>query len=165
MKEAEKIVDKLKELYPFLVEEDVGVRAMKRKEDWIVFFSKDGHEQAFSLPEDFITSCIEQGYCHLYREKCTRALGLLMEDIRSPATSAASVIRKLKELIPGLDNPEITIAVSEEKPSWTFFMTKIGASRPVEFKLPSEVVSCSGEEGCEELRKAAEVAYRCLLGE
>lgn len=164
MPEAEKVVNKLKELFPSLLNEDIGVRALKRENQWLVFLSKEGHEEMFVLPEDFVSSCVEMGYCHLYRDKCTRAMGLLMEAINSYRTSSVKVIEKLKRLIPELNASEITIAASEDEQTWSFFMTKKGISRPVEFKLPTEIILRCDEGECQELKEAARIAYRCLQG-
>jgi hypothetical protein len=164
--ESERVVKKLKELYPFLVEEKVGVTAIPRDNEWLVFFGKGGHEEAFTLPGDFITSCVEKGICGLYREECTQALGRLMESIRARKASAAQVVSKLKWVVPELDDPGIIIAVSEDEPFWSFFMTRKGSRRPVEFKLPSEIIdACIGERDCTELKKAATTAYQCLIGQ
>jgi hypothetical protein len=163
--EAEKVVGKLKELYPILVEQEIGVTVLPKENQWMVFFSRAGHEEAFPLPKDFVSACIEQGYCHIYREECTRALGRLMEAIESYKTSAAAVVAKMRELVPELKSPEITIAVSEDEPAWAFFMTIKGATRPVEYRLPMEVIARCLEGGdCQELKKATLVAYRCLMG-
>jgi hypothetical protein len=164
--ESDKIVKKLHEFYPSLKAEGIGVAAIRREGEWLVFFSKDGHEEAFTLPGDFISSCVEQGFCSLYREECTQALGRLMEAIRSFKTSAAMVVAKLRQLVPELADPAIIVAVSEDDPTWSFFMTRKGVNRPVEYKLPVEVINrCFERDDCEELRKASLIAYNCLIGE
>jgi hypothetical protein len=162
----DKVVNKLHELYPLLKSEQIGVTVIPRESQWLVFFNKSGHEEAFTLPGDFIASCVEQGYCIRYRDECTQALGRLMEAVRSFKSSAAGVVAKLRHLVPELEHPEIVIAVSEEEPAWSFFMTMKGVSRPVEYKLPCEVIERCMEQGdCDDLCKASLVAYRCLMGE
>jgi hypothetical protein len=166
MPESQKVINKIKELYPYLVSEEIGVRAIPNDDTWLVFFSMEGHEEVFSLPRDFVSACVEQGFCHLYREEITRALGLLTEATRSFKTSAAMVVDRLTKLVPELRDPDITIAVHEEEPAWQFFMTKKGASRPVDYRLPMEVIERCVEKGdCEELRQATLMAYRCLVGD
>jgi hypothetical protein len=163
--EAKKVRDKLEELYPVLKSEGIGVTVLPRDEEWLVFFAKEGHEEAFTLPGDFVSSCIEQGFCQLFRTECTQALGHLMEAVRSHKASAALVVARLKRLVPELNDPEIIIAVSEDDPLWSFFMTRTGVTRPVEYKLPVEVIErCLEQHDCTELQKASLVAYQCLMG-
>ncbi len=165
MVEADKVARKIQELYPILQSERIGVTVLPRDDQWLVFFSKEGHEEVFSLPGDFVGSCIEQGVCNLYREECTQALGRLMEAVRSHKASAAMVVAKLKHLVPELNDPAIVIAVSEDDPLWSFFMTRKGVPHPVEYKLPVEVIErCLERQECGELKEASLVALRCLMG-
>ncbi len=166
MPEAQRVVVKLNELYPYLEADGIEVKALKWNDQWLVYFSKHGHQEVFHLPVDFVDSCVDQGFCHLYREKITDALGRLKEAIQSYKASAAHVIEKLTQLVPELKDPAITIAVSEDDPLWSFFMTIKGASRPVVYKLPMELIERCLEKGeCEELRQATLIAFNCLKGE
>jgi hypothetical protein len=166
MTDAQRIVEKIKELYPQLNDGGIGVKAYPMAEKWLISFTREGHEVTFFLPGDFVGSCVDQGYCYDFREDCTLALGRLLDMSKHPGVSATEVVKKIKHLVPEMAVPEISIVVSQDDPTWSFFLTRKGTSRPVEYRLPKEVIDCCLEhDDCSELARASRTGLECLLGE